>query len=242
MQRINSSSRKTAKNHIPPRSPKNSQNIKKQCPTQTPPDKNNNKTKQNCPWPMTGAPSRAHGACGNSCWTPRTTLEQQPDCPQQHQERHATIWSLDKTAAAQQQFPRRGRDLPICLRQLPAKPGCILGRGTGGGSRPIGKSREAPRVDGGAFLFIGGAAARPLHWLKKHFNQQELLTLLTSNFYYILYYNSKIWHLLALSPQLKQLLLSASANALTQKVTNRMQSFIDIHTECDRALPEQMIL
>ena len=49
---------------------------------------------------------------------------------------------------------------------------------------------------------------------------------------------------LALSPQLKQLLLSALATALklTQHIPNRMQSFIDIHIECKRALPEQMIL
>ena len=87
-------------------------------------------------------------------------------------------------------------------------------------------------------------ALHAIKLIRKHFNQKELLTLLTSNFYSILYYNSEIWHLPTLSPQLKQLLLSASSNALklTQTFPNRMQSFINIHTECNRALPEQMIL
>ena len=82
------------------------------------------------------------------------------------------------------------------------------------------------------------------HLIKKYFNQQELLTLLTSNFYSILYYNSEIWHLPTLAPQLKQLLLSTSAAALkiTQRAPNPMQSFINIHTECKRALPEQMMI
>ena len=42
-------------------------------------------------------------------------------------------------------------------------PGAFLAGALAGVSWPIGKSREAPRVDGGVFLFIGGAAARPLH-------------------------------------------------------------------------------
>ena len=87
-------------------------------------------------------------------------------------------------------------------------------------------------------------ALHAIKLIKNHFNQQELLALLTSNFYSILYYNSEIWHLPTLSPQLKQSLLSASATALkiTQKVQNRMQSFVNIHLECKRALPEQMIV
>ena len=42
----------------------------------------------------------------------------------------------------------------------------------------------------------------------------EIKTLLTANFFSILYYNSDIWHLPSLSLQLKQSLLSASANTL----------------------------
>ena len=47
-----------------------------------------------------------------------------------------------------------------------------------------------------------------------------------------------------LSPQFKQLLLSASAAALklSQSVQNRMHSFANKHIECKRALQEQMII
>jgi hypothetical protein len=80
--------------------------------------------------------------------------------------------------------------------------------------------------------------------IKKYFSKIEITTLLTSNYFSILYYNSEIWHLPTLSPDLKQMLLSASANALklTQNNPNYMQSFVDIHKSCKRALPEQMIL
>ena len=90
-------------------------------------------------------------------------------------------------------------------------------------------------------------AKKSLHAIKmirKYFTKGEITTLLTSNFYSILYYNSEIWHIPTLAPELKQILLSASANALklSQHVPNQMQSFISIHEECKRALPEQMML
>ena len=80
--------------------------------------------------------------------------------------------------------------------------------------------------------------------IKKYFKHSEITTLLTSNFYSILFYNSEIWHIPSLAPELKQILLSASAIALklSQPVTNRMQSFINVHIECKRAQPEQMML
>ena len=42
---------------------------------------------------------------------------------------------------------------------------------------------------------------------KKYFNTTELLQLITSNFYSILYYNSEIWHLPSLKGNLKGKLL-----------------------------------
>ena len=80
--------------------------------------------------------------------------------------------------------------------------------------------------------------------IKKYFKNNEITTLLTSNFYSILYYNSEIWHIPSLAPELKQILLSASAIALklSQPITNRMQSFINVHIECKRAQPEQIML
>ena len=43
--------------------------------------------------------------------------------------------------------------------------------------------------------------------IAKYFNSNEIKNLLTSNFYSVLYYNSKIWHLHTLSPQHNQSLL-----------------------------------
>ena len=50
--------------------------------------------------------------------------------------------------------------------------------------------------------------------LKKYFNATEMRTLFDTNFYSILYYNAVIWLTPDLNVQLKQDLLSASANAL----------------------------
>ena len=44
--------------------------------------------------------------------------------------------------------------------------------------------------------------------IKKCFTKKELLQLVTSNVFSILYYNSKIWHLPSLKSELKQKLLS----------------------------------
>jgi hypothetical protein len=90
-------------------------------------------------------------------------------------------------------------------------------------------------------------ANRALHAIKlirKYFSKQEILQLLTSNFYSILFYNSEVWHLPNLKPTLKQLLLSASANALKlcQRTPNMYESFINVHKSCQRATPNQMIM
>ena len=89
-------------------------------------------------------------------------------------------------------------------------------------------------------------ANRALHAIKmirKYFSSDEILQLLTSNFYSILYYNSEVWHILNLKPPLKQLLLSASANALrlSQRTLDIYESCIDVHKSRKRATPNQMI-
>ena len=85
-------------------------------------------------------------------------------------------------------------------------------------------------------------ALHAIKLIQKYFTRDELKGLLTSNFYSVLYYNSEIWHLLTLNPQLKQKLLSASANALkvclTQLPINT--SFETIHILAKRATPNQM--
>ena len=53
-----------------------------------------------------------------------------------------------------------------------------------------------------------------LRLLKKFFTSLEMKTLLTSNYYSSLYYNSEIWLSNSLKQELKQSLLSASANAI----------------------------
>ena len=53
-----------------------------------------------------------------------------------------------------------------------------------------------------------------------------------------------MWHIPSLKPELKQIILSASARALklTQRNPNFYESFIDIHKTCKRAHPNQFIL
>ena len=86
-------------------------------------------------------------------------------------------------------------------------------------------------------------ALHAIKLIKKYFNSQEILTLLTSNFFSILYYNSEVWHLPSLKPQIKQLILSASANALklSQKHPDQMESFLSIHLRAKRATPEKLM-
>ena len=85
-------------------------------------------------------------------------------------------------------------------------------------------------------------ALNAIRLIRHYFKREELLSLLTSNFFSILYYNSEIWHLPSLKPTLKQKLKSASARAL--KVCNRLvdnsMSFEAVHELCKRATPCKM--
>jgi hypothetical protein len=87
-------------------------------------------------------------------------------------------------------------------------------------------------------------ALHAIKLIKKYFNPSEILTLPTSNFYSVLYYNSEVWHLPTLKPQIKQLILSASANALkcSQRKPDPMESFLNIHLEAKRATPEKVMI
>ena len=86
-------------------------------------------------------------------------------------------------------------------------------------------------------------ALHAIKMIKKYFSRKELLTLLTSNFYSILYYNSEVWHLPTLNSELKQMLLSASAKALkiSQRRPDPMESYLNVHKSCERALPSQIL-
>ncbi len=80
--------------------------------------------------------------------------------------------------------------------------------------------------------------------IRRYFSTKELLQLITSNFYSILYYNSEIWHLPTLKFNLKRKLLSLSANALKvcMKYDTSMISFETIHELNNRAVPKKYML
>ena len=88
------------------------------------------------------------------------------------------------------------------------------------------------------------SALHAISIIKKYFNPKELLTLLTSNFYSILFYNSEIWYIPSLNPYLKNQLKSASANALKicTPSYHRFMSYETLHKINNRALPDQMML
>jgi hypothetical protein len=79
--------------------------------------------------------------------------------------------------------------------------------------------------------------------IKNYFTQQELCTLLTSNFYSLLYYNSEIWHIPLMNPLSKNHLLAASARALNlcNCFNTPTLSYINLHITNQRATPNQLI-
>ena len=79
-----------------------------------------------------------------------------------------------------------------------------------------------------------------LKLIRKYFNTTELISLITSNFYSILYYNSEVWLIHSLKQYDKNLLFTASANAL--KLANHyrdpMISYINLHIKLKKATPD----
>ena len=61
-------------------------------------------------------------------------------------------------------------------------------------------------MDGTSFNFNKKAneSLLVIKLISKYFNDNEIKSLLTSNFYSVLYYNSEIWHLPKLAPYLKK--------------------------------------
>ena len=87
-------------------------------------------------------------------------------------------------------------------------------------------------------------ALNAIKLIKRYFTRTELLQLITSNVYPILYYNSEIWHLPSLKNNLKQKLLSVSARAIKISMfyPDPMISFSKIHKMNDRAPPDSILL
>ena len=64
------------------------------------------------------------------------------------------------------------------------------------------KLQWGPQVS--STMFKATKALNAIKLIKKNFNSDELLKLITSNVYSILFYNSEVWHLQSLHHQMKQ--------------------------------------
>ena len=82
-------------------------------------------------------------------------------------------------------------------------------------------------------------ALNAIKLIRRFFTTNEILKLLTSNFYSILYYNSEIWLIPTITQINKKLLLSASSNALKMAHKYRFpyMSFEALHRISNRATP-----
>ena len=87
-------------------------------------------------------------------------------------------------------------------------------------------------------------ALNALRLISRFFNRKELIQLVTSNVYSVLFYNSEVWYLNNLKLNLKKSVLSASAKALQVCLKNYDQyiSFETLHVMAKRATPEQLML
>jgi hypothetical protein len=85
-------------------------------------------------------------------------------------------------------------------------------------------------------------ALNALSIIRRYFNTKELLQLVTSNFYSILYYNSQVWNLHTLKQFDKNLLMTASANALKMATHYKYQmlSYKNLHRLTNRSTPEML--
>ena len=85
-------------------------------------------------------------------------------------------------------------------------------------------------------------ALNALSIIRRYFNTKELLQLVTSNFYSILYYNSEVWNIHTLKQFDKNLLMSASAKALKMATHYKypMLSYENLHRLTNRSTPEML--
>ena len=83
-----------------------------------------------------------------------------------------------------------------------------------------------------------------LRLLRSFFEPKDMRTLLDSYFYSTLYYNANVWLTTELNSQLKQSLLSISANALKSCMMygNNLISFVDIHKNNAKCTPMQIAM
>jgi hypothetical protein len=86
-------------------------------------------------------------------------------------------------------------------------------------------------------------ALQAIKMIKNYFTKGELLTLLISNYYSILYYNAEIWLIPSLTHQAKTHLYSASANPLKMcyPFYDNSISFERLHSITKRPPPDSII-
>ena len=86
-------------------------------------------------------------------------------------------------------------------------------------------------------------ALNAIKLIRKHLNKDELLKLITSNYYSILYYNSEVWHIPSNTCNSKKQLMSASALPLKMCIGyyDRNISFESLHSILNRANPHQVM-
>ena len=83
-------------------------------------------------------------------------------------------------------------------------------------------------------------ALNAIKLIRKFFNTKELITLVTSNFYSVLFYNSEVWHVPSLNQDLKHRLSVAAATALKMCLhhLDNAISHYDLPIMTNRATPE----
>ena len=104
------------------------------------------------------------------------------------------------------------------------------------------KLKWGPQVS--SALSKSSKALNAIRLIKQYFTQNELLQLITSNFYSILFYNSEVWHLNTLHQSLKNQLLSHSAKAIklcTKSSDMWLMSYKNLHEMAGRATPDQLL-
>ena len=87
-------------------------------------------------------------------------------------------------------------------------------------------------------------ALNALRLISRYFNKKELIQLVTTNYYSILFYNSEVWHLNNLKQSLKRTLLTASSRALKVCLKNfdPYISYETLHKMAKWATPEKLMM
>jgi hypothetical protein len=83
-----------------------------------------------------------------------------------------------------------------------------------------------------------------LKLIRKYFKTKELLQILTSNVFSVLYNNSEVWHLPSLKQSLQQKLMAFSANSIKMALhyPKKLISYQNLHKIVNRVTPEMFCI